>query len=117
MESIVLADLAAALCFNPQTICRLIHGNSGPRSKWRESVSLQDASRALQADPTVLSQFLTARSQNKDEACDLDAAAMILDLSDNTIRKRIKENSIPVLARSSGQLRFSREALKKIALG
>lgn len=115
MESIVLADLAAALCLHPQTIYRLVHGASGPKSKWKESVSLADAARVLQTDPTVLSRFLIAVSQGEDEACDLGSAAMILDCTEQTIRNKIKAGKLPVLAKTPGKPRFSREALKRIA--
>lgn len=114
MESIVVAALAEALCFHPQTLARLIHGRSTPKSKLQESVSLLDIAPALQADVTTLSSFLIAQAKGEDEAIDLEMAGMILDRSERQLRRDIKEGIIPVLVHTRNAMRFSREAIVAI---
>lgn len=110
-DEIQLRSLAAALSCHPQTISRHIHGPSAPLSKLKESASLALIAQSLHMAPAVLSQFLRDQAKSNDEALDSEFACMILDCSMRSLRRYIKDKSVPVLVNVGHLLRFSRKAL------
>lgn len=111
METIELPVMAAALCCQPRTLSRLIHGRFAARSLQKAPVSLALAAQYLKTEQLPLSLFLRAALNGTDEALTPEFAMMVLDKPRSTFFRLLKEGKIPVIVHVGRFSRFSRNQL------